>query len=102
MPNTVRKIDGLLPHSNLHTVRVDRHHFVGEFLAEQKRHSRSGTAGRDHRADDDHLDVLYQCRATQNLVHKIDRRLLGNLFRNGLRFVIRCATTTTHTNGSCA
>lgn len=89
MRNSIRQIDGLLSDPNLHTVRSNRYHLVGQFLAEQKRYACSSSSGRDYCAHDDHVDVIYQCGLTKDFLHQIHRRVPGDLFRHGLRFALR-------------
>lgn len=87
--NTIRQIHGVLPNTNLHTFRPDCDHFLGELLAEQKRYSGSRIARCDYRAYNDDADVFDERRVAQNFVRQIDRRILGYLFRHGIRFIIR-------------
>lgn len=89
MRDPVREVDGLLPDSNIHTQRADRHHLVGELLAEQERHARQSRPRRHHRVDHDHAHVLHQRRATEDIVRQVHRRLPGNVFRDGLRVSLR-------------
>jgi len=84
----IREIDGLLPNPNIYTQRTDRHHLVGELLAEQKCHPRQSRTWRHHRVDHDHAHVLHQRRAAQDILRQVHRRVLGNVFRDGFRFAI--------------
>lgn len=81
----IRKIDGLLPNPDLYPVRADRHHLLGQFLVEQKRHSGQSGAGRHHCIDHDYAYVIHERRVTQNILRQVDRRLLGYMFRHGVR-----------------
>lgn len=70
MRDSIRTIHGLLPHSNLHPVRPDRHHLLGELLAEPERHPCPSGARGNHRLDHDHAHVLDERGATQDLIRQ--------------------------------
>ncbi len=69
VPDSVRSIYGLLPYTDLHTIRIDSHHIVGQFLVKSKRHPRSSTTRRNHSANHDHFDVFNQCSFTKNFLY---------------------------------
>lgn len=68
----VRQVDGLLPDPDLHPVRPDRHHLLGELLAQQERDARQGGAGCHHRAHHDDADVVDERGPTQDILRQID------------------------------
>lgn len=88
MRDSVREINGLLSNSDLHTQRVDRHHFVGQFLAKQMRDARSSIVGGHYRVDHDHAHVIDQCRTSKDFIRQIYRRVLGHVFRHGVRLAV--------------
>lgn len=87
--DTVRSFHGLLPHPDLHSIWSDRHHLLGQLLAEPQCDTRQGGPRCHHRAHHDHPHVVHQCRATQDFLRQVNRCLLGNLLRHGLRIVAR-------------
>lgn len=88
MRNPIRQIDGLLPYPDLHTQRTDRHHIVGELLAEQMRDARPSLAGRHHRVDDDHAHVVDERRVAEDILRQVHRRVPGHVFRDGFRLAL--------------
>lgn len=85
--DSVRSIHGVLPHPDLHSIWPDRHHLVGQFLAEPQCNTCQSGPRSDHRTHHDHPHVVHERRTTQDLLRQIYRRVLGNLFRHGLRVV---------------
>jgi len=81
--NPIRTVHGLLPDPDLHTQRIDRHHFVGELLAEQVRDARPRLVRRYHRVDHDHAHVVHQRSAAEDIVRQVHRRVPGHVFRHG-------------------
>lgn len=80
---------GLLPHPNLHSLRPHRHHLLGQLLAQQKRDTSSSRSWCHHCAHHDYAHVLHKRCAAKDFLCEIDRRLLGHLFRDGVRITIR-------------
>lgn len=56
--NPVCQIDGILSDPDLYTKRADRHHIVGELLAEQMCNARPSVVGCHHCVDHDHSHVV--------------------------------------------
>jgi len=86
--NPIRAIHGLLPDPDLHTQRTDRHHILGELLAEPERYAGQSGVRRHHRVDHDHAHVVHERGAAEDIVREIYRRLLGHVFRHGVRFAV--------------
>lgn len=85
--DSIRSLHGILPHPDLHSIWSDRHHLLGQFLAEPQCDTGQGGPRCHHRAHHDHPHVVNQRSATQDFLRQINRRLLGNLLRHGLRIV---------------
>jgi len=91
----IRAVHGLLSDPNLHTQRTDRHHILGELLAEPECHAGQSGFGCHHRADHDHAHVIHQRSAAEDIVREIHRRIPGNVFRHGVRLIVRLVLKTT-------
>ena len=89
MRDPVRTFHGILPHPDLYPFWSHRHNLVGQLLAEPKRDARQSGLGRHHRAHHDHPHVVHQRRATQDFLCQVHRCLPGNMFRYGLRIIVR-------------
>lgn len=95
MRDPIREVHGLLSDPNLHTQRTDRHHILGELLAEPERHAGQSGFGCHHRADHDHAHVIHQRSAAEDIVREIHRRVSGHLFRHGVRLAVGLVYKTT-------
>lgn len=95
MRDPVRSFHGLLPHPDLHPIWTDRHHLVGQFLAEPERDTRQGSSGSHHSAHDDNPHVIHQRCSAQDLLCEIHRRLPGDMLRYGLCIAARQVLRTT-------
>lgn len=89
MRDSVRTEHGILSHPDLHPLRTDCHHFMGQLLAKQKRDTCPSRPWCHHRAYHDHAHVIHQRCAAKDFLRQINRRLLGHLFRDGVRFATR-------------
>nr|XP_037873771.1 ionotropic GABA-aminobutyric acid receptor RDL3 isoform X10 [Bombyx mori] len=81
--NTVRTLDGVLPHPDLHTFGSDRDHIVGLVLAEPERDPGPRAARGHHRADDDNAHVIDQRRSAEDIIRQVYRRVPRDLLRHG-------------------
>ena len=86
---SVCKINGLLPHSNLHSGLADCCYFVGVLLAEQGSNSCKSNAWGYYCPYDDNAHLFHKCFPTQNILCQIHRCLLSFQLLRGICFSYR-------------
>ena len=83
---SVCKINGLLPHSNLHSGLADCCYFVGVLLAEQGSNPSKSNARGYYGPYDDNAHLFHKCFPSQNILCQVHRCLLSFLLLHGICF----------------